>query len=285
MVSGFKKDSRIKAEKQGLSLAKDKKQLILAAVIICAFILCVFNSIIKITSGDPPLVKTVAEQPSNVDIENAQVPTTNQAQDANNIYTQALDIQNTQPSHSQDVSNKSIPSEDDIEILTKNGSYKSSNKMVAITVAGSGRSNPFLPMSENVPHIVKIPNSSFNKSFAKVHDDLPFLTPPPEKFAYDQDAGKIMRTTISGILYDKYSPSAIINIEGTDYLVKKGDTINHYRVLSITQDQVLVQLGRNIYRAGVGELLAKTEIPNVTANLNNKFGGNGDITIKVRKKG
>lgn len=153
--------------------------------------------------------------------------------------------------------------------MVKKQSRKRSGKMVMISVAESGRSNPFLPAAENY-----VPSGH-----------LPYLPPPPETLQTKSDASKVMTTTISGILYDRYSPSAIINIEGSDYLVKRGDVVNHYRVLSIGKTQVIVQLGRNIYQAGVGQLLTKTDMNfNSIANLNKKFGGNS-VSINVRKRG
>ena len=83
-----------------------------------------------------------------------------------------------------------------------------------------------------------------------------------------------MDTIVSGILFDKYSPSAILNIEGNDYLVKKGDVVNNYKVLNILQDSVTVKLGENVYKAGIGEILTEGALNhNNVSNLENKFGG------------
>lgn len=190
------------------------------------------------------------------------------SQDANNIYMQTMNQQGAQEHPGVNGNLKTIQANDngDVDILVKNKLPKSS-KMVFVSVSNSGRSNPFLPAAENV-----VPGS------------MSYLTAPPETALQSSDAGKVMSTTISGILYDKYNPSAIINIEGSDYLVKTGDVIHNYKVLSITQNQVLVQLGKNIYKAGVGELLSETDLKyNVIANLNKKFGGN-NVSINVRKK-
>lgn len=158
--------------------------------------------------------------------------------------------------------------ESDIEIITRRNNRSNKNKMVSVVVADSGRENPFMPVNEGVAR----------GSFA-------YLPPPPETLPTNTDATKIMNTTISGILYDKYSPSAIINIEGSDYLVKRGDVINQYKILSIGKTQVVVRLGNNVYQAGVGELLTLANVNyNTIANLNKKFGGN-DVSINVRKKG
>lgn len=191
------------------------------------------------------------------------------AQDANNIFSQTMNLKGNQNNTANGTRSGIKNNESDIDIMVKKQSRKRSGKMVMISVAESGRSNPFLPAAENY-----VPSGH-----------LPYLPPPPETLQTKSDASKVMTTTISGILYDRYSPSAIINIEGSDYLVKRGDVVNHYRVLSIGKTQVIVQLGRNIYQAGVGQLLTKTDMNfNSIANLNKKFGGNS-VSINVRKRG
>lgn len=126
---------------------------------------------------------------------------------------------------------------------------------------GTVKANPFLPYRD-------IGGNSVS--------DVPSyeLIAPPEQINENADAARVMDTIVSGILYDKYSPSAILNIEGNDYLVKKGDVVNNYKVLSIMQDSVTVKLGNNTYKAGIGEILTEGEVNmNTVSNLNKKFGG------------
>ncbi len=126
---------------------------------------------------------------------------------------------------------------------------------------GTVKANPFLPYRD-------ISGSSVS--------DVPQfdLVEPPETLNEGSDAARVMDTIVSGILYDKHSPSAIINIEGNDYLVKKGDVINNYKIIDITKDCVSVKLGTNIYRAGIGEILTEGSINyNEVSNLSKKFGG------------
>ena len=107
----------------------------------------------------------------------------------------------------------------------------------------------------------------------RIISDTPIVE-PPEMVNENSDAARVMDTIVSGILYDKFSPSAIINIEGSDYLVKKGDVVNNYKVLCIAQDSVTVQLGENTYKAGIGEILTEGTLNhNDVSNLDNKFGG------------
>lgn len=127
---------------------------------------------------------------------------------------------------------------------------------------GTVKANPFLPYRE-------INNSSAVKDVPKYD-----LVEPPEMITEGSEAARVMDTVVSGILYDKYSPSAILNIEGNDYLVKKGDVVNNYKILNIMQDSVTVMLGKNTYKAGIGEILTEGSINyNNVSNLNKKFGG------------
>ena len=127
--------------------------------------------------------------------------------------------------------------------------------------SGTVKANPFLPYRD-------IDGSSVS--------DVPKfdLVEPPEVVNENSDAARVMDTIVSGILYDKYSPSAILNIEGNDYLVKKGDVVNKYKIVNIMQDSVIVKLGNNTYKAGIGEILTEGSVNyNDVSNLSKKFGG------------
>lgn len=279
MVSGEKNDSRVK-KKQKMVFAKDRKQAILAIVVMVIFfgngIRMIVQYLQEQALQNAPVIKTASENKAaapgdpnvaglNAGEQNVGIEP-NIAKDANDIYKQTMELKKDLPQQKIPVA---IGPEGNIGINSKSkqlGLSKNPNR-VTIVVANSGRSNPFLPENEVLPA------------------SLSYLTPPPETIQTGSQASEVMTTTISGILYDKYSPSAIINIGGADYLVKKGDIINSYKILSIEKTQVLVQLGKNTYKAGVGELLSKTNINyNTIANLNKKFGGN-DVAINVRKKG
>lgn len=299
MISGSKNDSRTKSQgKKPFTLAKDPKQAALAVfVIILFFVVAIRNTIQYQQQNNPqptvatappttpstptdqlaqqPQTTTVTVEPDNSNPMQPPSQDVNQdqalTQDANNIYNQATTLQKGKNVLKNEAKKIGLVKESasDIEIIPKKASQKFRGKMVAITVDSAFTASPFLPAGENT--------SASSSKFS-------YLPAPPEALPSDTDATKIINTTISGILYDKYSPSAIINIEGTDYLVKKGDTVNHYKILSIGTTQVVVQLGKNIYQAGVGELLSPTDLKfNTIANLNKKFGGN-DVSINVKKR-
>lgn len=136
---------------------------------------------------------------------------------------------------------------------------KSEEKMVSLSVEDFGRSNPFLPSSEAFSDVTRY---GFE------------LMAPPNSITEGSEASKVVTTKVSGIMYDSKSPSAILNIEGNDYLVRSGDYINNYKVLSISKDLVTVQLGVNVYKAKVGEVISDSEMNyNQVYNLQKKFGG------------
>ena len=128
--------------------------------------------------------------------------------------------------------------------------------------SGTVKANPFLPYRSLNDDQMMVDVSDFD------------LVEPPEVLNENSDAARVMDTIVSGILFDRHSPSAILNIEGNDYLVKKGDVVNNYKVLSILEDSVTVKLGENVYQAGIGEILTEGTLNhNNISNLNNKFGG------------
>lgn len=154
---------------------------------------------------------------------------------------------------------------DDVDMMrfTDASIAASASKKSVITIpTGIVKANPFVPYRDVTETGVVNDVPAYN------------LVEPPEAINDNSDAARVMDTIVSGILFDKFSPSAIINIEGTDYLVKKGDVVNNYKVTGITQDTVTVQLGSNSYKAGIGEILTEGELnQNEVSNLNNKFGG------------
>ena len=160
-----------------------------------------------------------------------------------------------------------IAASDDVEIVYNDTSKSSapSTSSSTILIEDAGRADPFLPefvVSLNVINKINKPKPSYE------------LLPPPETITSDTTATEIMTTKVSGLMYDKTSPSAIININNSDYLVRKGDVVNDYKVLDIDRNSVTVQFGANVYKAGVGELFTGNGINyNTISNLESKFGG------------
>lgn len=152
--------------------------------------------------------------------------------------------------------------DEDVQIATESlpVAAVSAKKATIAIPSGTVKANPFMPYRNIGDSSSSVPAVG--------------LVEPPDSVNISSDAARVMDTIVSGILYDAFSPSAILNIEGNDYLVKKGDVVNNYKVLAITQDSVTVQLGVNVYKAGIGEILTEGSMNhNEVSNLSNKFGG------------
>jgi len=151
-------------------------------------------------------------------------------------------------------------------IATSPVTAASARKDVISIPKGETKQHPFLPY-----RILK--NDIRTETLV---NDVPQadLIMPPDFPGEGVDAAKIMDTVVSGILFDKFSPSAILNIDGNDYLVKKGDVVHDYKIVNIAQNNVTVQFGNNTYTAGIGELLTEGSVNrNDISNLDKKFGG------------
>ena len=144
---------------------------------------------------------------------------------------------------------------DDVEMV----SSQTSPGMISLTIENTGRANPFMPEGGGIESI---------GGYISVD-----MIAPPDNITQNTDASTVITTKVTGILYDMYKPSAILNLEGSDYLVRAGDYIKNYKVLSIGRNNVTVQLGANVYKAGVGELFSTDGINhNTISNLETKFG-------------
>lgn len=145
------------------------------------------------------------------------------------------------------------------------------SKKAVIDIEENAVVNPFLPITE-----VK------QNSAKKVTKPNPNYILPPTSVSEDSTASLLLSTVISGIMFDTYSPSAIVRISDTDFLVKKGDLIHGFKVLNITPKTVTLKLGKNVYEAPVGIILASLPTTNNTStvNLNNRFGGNNSDRVR-----
>ena len=152
---------------------------------------------------------------------------------------------------------------DDVTLVSQQTDRVENQSMVSMSVEDTGRADPFLPYGSSAVVRTVSKGTSYD------------LLPPPESITVDTTATEVMTTKVSGIMFDKFNPSAILNIAGSDYLVRTGDIVNNYKVLSIAKEYVTVQYGANVYKAGVGELFTGEGINyNTVSNLEHKFGGN-----------
>ncbi len=141
------------------------------------------------------------------------------------------------------------------------------NDSIMVSYNQASRLNPFKP-----PIITAV--SEAEKPYVVLDDTQFEIIEPPVSSASDENLKKLLQTQISGILYDTESPSAIINLNGTDYFVKIGDKISGYVIKNITRDKVQVDYKNNTYVASVGQLFTRgvLEQSNV-ADFEHKFAG------------
>ncbi len=191
--------------------------------------------------------------------------------------------------------NVNVPDENSTELDVES---KEASTMVSYDVTDIGRADPFMPSQE-----VEAFDSAVNSAIAEANahnakiseliklkgvtireqDDIsPYKfnlpVPPTSLASAESAAAKITRTKVVGIMYNKTSPSAIINVDDKDYLVRTGDKIigQEYKVVQINPNWITVSLGSNVYSASIGELFERDSFDksqNDLYNLKNRFGG------------
>lgn len=171
-------------------------------------------------------------------------------------------------------------------------------KMVTYEVSYMGRINPFMPYGEEMEYknarssaiseanaknkeifrIKKLQNVSVREAddISPYSFNLP--VPPTSPGPSNSAVARITKTKVVGIMYNDKSPSAIINVDNKDYLVRPGDKIigQEYIVTKINPTWVTAAMGSNVYSAAIGELFSKDGInENQTDiyDLKNRFGG------------
>ena len=201
-----------------------------------------------------------------------------------------------EPQATQEVAVEEQKAEAEVEEMDVEENQATS--MIAYDVTSIGRSDPFMP-SDEIRAFDEARRSAYaeaeahNSRIAEIEklrdvvirepDDIsPYSfnlpTPPTSLADASSDAAKITRTKVVGIMYNKTSPSAIINVDERDYLVRQGDQIigQEYKVLQINPSWITVGLGANIYSASIGELFSRDQLDNAqndVYNLRSRFGG------------
>lgn len=142
-----------------------------------------------------------------------------------------------------DVQNQNIPvvSEDEVDKLKA----EEKEKKEKVTIAPTGRLNPFLPMKKYIA--IDNPDIKYD------YDAAGIPKPPAEYAVADPEANKMLNIMVSGIMYDSVKPSAIITLDDSDYFVQIGDKLDNYRVVDIGRNYVKIAYGKNVYKANVGE--------------------------------
>ncbi len=204
------------------------------------------------------------------------------------------EISQEQPERVKDVE---VPSESTVEIDLE---PTPSGDMVSYDVTTIGRADPFMPFEEvnaynDARNSAIAEANAYNARIAQIkglqgqvireQDDIsPYSfnlpVPPTGLASEDSAAAKITRTKVVGIMYNEASPSAIINVDDKDYLVRTGDKIigQEYKVVKINPEWITVSLGSNVYSAAIGDQFSKGDADiknsrNDIYNLEHRFGG------------
>lgn len=154
---------------------------------------------------------------------------------------------------------------------------KQNNDTVTISIGDIGRRNPFKPNNEPKPAEmeteIRLPGGLVvDREESGLNFDV---IEPPELGPERADIAKLLQTRVTGILFDSKKPSAIVNIDGADQLIRIGDNLGGFEIISITKNKVVIRDGNNVYRASVGQPLNAEKIQNPVeiSNLETKFWG------------
>ncbi len=150
-------------------------------------------------------------------------------------------------------------------------------KKEIINVTPTGKANPFVPIQKYVK--VAAPTTRYN------YDAAGIPKPPLEYGEKDVTTTKLMTISVSGIMYDEIKPSAIITLDNNDYFVQKGDKLDDYKVVDITRSDVKIALGKNIYKANLGEEFKINSFYGNAEYISEKLGGGRQYHAVTESKG
>lgn len=134
-----------------------------------------------------------------------------------------------------------------------------SKKSAVLDIDVGGRTSLFVPYRERN---LKYSSLNFN--------DLPL---PPASGEMDDSLTSLVSAKVTGILFEQESPSAIINVKDSDYLVKPGDKVETFEIADIAEDYVAIKTGTNVYRAKVGDIIEGELVGTGIYNLGHRFAG------------
>lgn len=151
-----------------------------------------------------------------------------------------------------------------------------SDRTIRTEIDEGGRKSPFVPYKER------------NLTYESMNfGDLPL---PPGEGDMDVSLASLITAKVTGILFEDESPSAIINVLDSDYLVKPGDKVESFEIEAITKDYVSIKTGTNVFRAKVGDIVDGELYGTGVYNLGHRFAGtynpasDEDIVIVQTKK-
>ena len=147
-------------------------------------------------------------------------------------------------------------------------------KKVTVKIMNSGRPNPFVPTT----------SINLNKFGFMTAPRIDILEPPTKLGNLSGDLDRLVKITVSGILYDAVKPSAIINVDNVDYFVQKNDRVDDFTVAAISKDMVVIRKGNNMYRATIGQNFSSGHISGqITRTPQRQYVSVGDIGVSSQQ--
>lgn len=170
---------------------------------------------------------------------------------------------NEQPVNNEDTSIDEVAenNQGDIPVINEDEASdlkpeeKTEEKKEVISIVPTGRINPFAPLQKYVYVPPKPPAPSIvYKTINNIDINSAQVPKPPKAYGeLNEITDKLISITVTGIMYDTQKPSAIINYENNDYFVQIGDKLNNFKIVDISPSSVKIALGKNVYKAEVGE--------------------------------
>lgn len=173
----------------------------------------------------------------------------------------------------------------DFNFLDESQYENDDEKLVELSSAALGRKDPFKPFNQSLLSEINSGSSNGLEELELPSDADPFImdltkydksllgVPLPPEYDEDSPLVKLMKIKIAGILYDPEGSSAILNVDGEDYVVHENDKIFNFHVNQILPDKVAISYGKNIYKKRVGEMLTATLNGSGITGINNMFAG------------
>ena len=164
--------------------------------------------------------------------------------------------ENVEAENNQDaVSDSAIPVVNEEEVDQLKPEENQEEKKETINVIPTGRTDPFLPLGKYLYKPV-VAGKTQIKTINNIDYDSITIPKPPKKYGeISEFTQQLMTITVSGIMYDKIKPSAIITYHNEDYFVQIGDKLDDFKVVDIYPNSVIVSYGKNTYRANLGQEL------------------------------
>lgn len=240
-------NENIAENQDGLTPRKDEKKPSkqTSPVLVLIFVIVLIAGVVYF------VVQKLQNIPSLKQVSSRDIPTKSSIQqDLNDLTPEALEERQIETINQDAEENIPVVNEIESDKIKVSEEEKVEKKEI-VKVVPTGRLNPFMPISKYAT--TSIPETNI------LYDSLDIPKPPKEFPEKDEKTSQLMSIVVSGIMYDEVKPSAIITHDNNDYFVQKGDKIDDFKIIEISKNYVKIALGKNIYKASIGEEFKVTD--------------------------